>query len=77
MCVSHPVYLLQQQLGTVLAEVLWENGWPLALWCGAQLGAQEEPLLGLRRQDQPEARRPGDPSDPVRNTGPSTTREAF
>ena len=56
---THPVDLLQKQLGTVLSEVLWQDGLPLALWCRAQLGAEEEPLLGLRRQNQPEARRPG------------------
>lgn len=50
--------LLQQQFGTVPAEVLWQDGVSLALGSGRQLGAEEGPVQRLGHQGQTEARRP-------------------
>lgn len=57
-CTSYPINLLQQEHGTVSAEVLWQYGVSLPLRRGRHLSAEEEAVQSLGHQSQTKTRRP-------------------
>lgn len=55
---AYPIYLLQKQMGTFLAEVLWQHRLSLPLRRGCHFGTEEGAIQRLCYQRQTKTRRP-------------------